>query len=241
MSRELDQLAAQWARLGAGFDSDAAAESPDVERLLLETARRLGSMPRLLTAAATWLSRYGELVARNRLKRLARSELEREHRAALGLLLEIAQRGRHPARFAAVIGALRGEAMHPARPLFDVERASAGLAERAERRASAVSRRWGLWCEEIELKTDALRPAAWVMARNPELVMRADFRGDLRASIVAALRHDADAGRSELALARSSGGSRAQVRNSLENLEMTGRVRRAADGRRAGVVLQYAG
>ena len=34
------------------------------------------------------------------------------------------------------------------------------------------------------------------------------------------------AGESELALARASGGSRAQVRKALDNLEMTGRVRR---------------
>ena len=37
---------------------------------------------------------------------------------------------------------------------------------------------------------------------------------------------DEGAGDSELALARASGGSRAQVRKALDNLEMTGRVRR---------------
>ena len=52
------------------------------------------------------------------------------------------------------------------------------------------------------------------------------LRGDLRVSVLAALRFDEGAGNSELALARAAGGSRAQIRNALENLEMTGRVRR---------------
>jgi hypothetical protein len=56
------------------------------------------------------------------------------------------------------------------------------------------------------------------MHRNPDLVPRADFRGDLRASVLASLGHDPGAGRSELDLARRSGGSRAQVRAALDNL-----------------------
>jgi hypothetical protein len=75
------------------------------------------------------------------------------------------------------------------------------------------------------------------MHRNPDLVPRADFRGDLRASVLASLGHDPGAGRSELDLARSCGGSRAQVRAALDNLEMTGKARRVrVEGRkRVGV------
>jgi hypothetical protein len=112
-----------------------------------------------------------------------------------------------------------------------VERGTAKLAERARRRASPISTRWGVWCEEIEFKDDALRPASWLMRENPGLVMRADFRGDLRASVLAALAHDADAGLSELDLARSCGGSRAQVRSALDNLELTGKAFRARKDR----------
>jgi predicted transcriptional regulator len=64
------------------------------------------------------------------------------------------------------------------------------------------------------------------MHHNPGLIARADFRGDLRASVLASLEHDAGAGQSELELARRCGGSRAQVRSALENLELTGKVRR---------------
>jgi hypothetical protein len=229
VSDRLDNLISQWTRIGAGFGADQSPEPPDLERLLLETARQAPGMARLFIMAATWLHRYGDLIAKHRLKRLVRDELEHEHRATLGLLLDIAQQGTHPARFASIIREL-SPASEP-HPLFDIERASAKLAERARRRASSISLRWGLWCEAIEFKDDALRPASWLMSQNPGLVMRADFRGDLRASVLAALEHDADAGLSELDLARRCGGSRAQVRSALDNLEMTGKARRLRSDR----------
>lgn len=220
----LEQLVTQWARLGAGFNAALAAETPDLERLLLETARESSKMARLFIMAATWLHRYGDLVARHRLKRLIREELERDFHATLGLMLDLSQQGTHPLQFASIIRELSPAG--PPRPLFDAERASPLLAQRAMRRASDVSRRWGLWCEAFEFKDDALRPAAWLMHNNPGLITRADFRGDLRASVLASLEHDVGAGQSELELARRCGGSRAQVRSALENLELTGKAHR---------------
>ncbi len=224
LSEHLKILISRWARLGAGFSTEIAGETPDLERLILATAQRAPEMARLFIMAATWLHTYGDLVARHRLRRLAREELAKEHHASLGLLLDIAQRGARSQRFRTILQDLHTDASP--RPLFDVERSSDLLAERSERRASAISKRWGRWCEEFELKGDALRPAPWIMENNPTLASRADFRGDLRASVVAALRHDSDAGSSELQLARRAGGSRAQIRNSLECLEITGRVLR---------------
>ena len=78
----------------------------------------------------------------------------------------------------------------------------------------------------MEPRSDALAPAHVVMSRNPWLRLAMDFRGDLRAAVVASLRHDSDARISESALTRCAGGSRAQVRNALANLELTGRAAR---------------
>jgi hypothetical protein len=229
VSDPLDNLIRQWAHLGAGFTADPSPEPPDLERLLLDTARQAPAMARLFIMAATWLHRYGDLIAKHRLKRLIRDELEREHHAALGLLLDIAQQGTHPAQFASIIRELT-PASEP-HPLFDIDRSTPQLAERSRRRASPISAHWGLWCEDIEFKNDALRPASWLMRQNPGLITRADFRGDLRASVLASLEHDADAGLSELHLARQCGGSRAQVRSALDNLELTGRARRTRSDR----------
>jgi hypothetical protein len=97
-------------------------------------------------------------MAKHHLKRLIREELEPEHQAALGPLLEVAGRGTHPPRLASI---LTGRSPAPLR--------------------------CGRWSEEIELKPDALRPADWIMHRNPDPVPPADFRGDIRDAVLASL------------------------------------------------------
>ena len=231
----LDNLIARWALAGAGFNAEPAGVPIDLERLLLETARHAPASARLFAMAATWLHQYGELIARHRLKRLIHDELEADAQSALGLLLEIAHRGTHPPRFAMVTKDL--PAAKTLGPLFEAERRTAALRERTWKRASYLSKRWGLWTEPVSFKLDALRSPRWIFDKNPGFVQRADFRGDLRASILAALTFDADAGESELALARAAGGSRAQVRQALDNLELTGRARRMRAGRRCVIRL----
>lgn len=238
MSEQLDNLIQQWTKIGAAFGAEPEGETPDLERLLLNTARHAPKIARLFIMAATWLRKYGDLIAKHRLKRLIQEELEQEYRPVLGLLLDIAQHGTHPLEFQTVTKEL--EPAEPARPLFESERSNNRLAARAERKASQTSKRWNLWCAPIELKHDALRPPRWVMRQNRGFVTRADLRGDLRASVLASLRFDPDSGRSELSLAETSGGSRAQVRKALDSLELTGRVRRmrnAGEGRRTSVEL----
>lgn len=196
----------------------------DLERLPLETARLAPAMPRLFVTAVTWLQIFGDALARHRLRHLMAEELAPTDHPVLGLLLELGQAGSHPPRFAALLRELH--AAPDQRPLFDIARSSAAMAERARRRASPESKRWGRWCEPVEPRSDALAPAHVVMSRNPWLRLAVDFRGDLRASVVASLRHDSDARISESALTRCAGGSRAQVRNALANLELTGRAAR---------------
>ncbi len=222
MREGLDNLIRQWASLGAGFNTEPSDGDIDLERLLLDTARHAPEMARLFIVAATWLHIYGDLIAKHRLKRLIGDELEPEYHAILGLLLDTAQQGTHPLEFQAVIKQLKPHKR--AQPLFESLRQNARLAELAERKASSLSRKWNLWCQPVAFKEDAIRPASWMIARHAHLRTQADFRGDLRASILAALRHEPGAGESELRLAMLAGGSRAQVRNSLRNLEITGRV-----------------
>jgi len=240
MNEDLDSVIRQWTSVGAGFDAEPSGESIDIERLLLDTARHAPGMARLFIVAATWLHQFGDLIARHRLKRLVSDELEPEHHAILGLLLDTAQQGTHPPQFQTVIKQLKP--LEQARPLFDSGRKNARLARLARRRASSLSRKWNLWCQPVEFKSDAIRPASWMIARHPQLRTRADFRGDLRASILAALHYDRGAGESELRLAELAGGSRSQVRNALRNLVMTGRVttRRVAGANRRQISLARA-
>jgi len=110
--------------------------------------------------------------------------------------------------------------------LFAVIRGNEVFTTHAKQRTGEIGRRWRVYLIDEPLRPKVLRPASWIMKRHPDFVLRADFKGDLRASILASLAFDEGAGDSELALARASGGSRAQVRKALDNLEMTGRVRR---------------
>lgn len=233
MPDPLTPILQQWTRLGVMFDSAPARHTPDIERLLLATARHAPSMARLFVMATTWLSEYSDVVARHRLVHLIRTELDPGNHAALGLLLSLAQVGLRPAPFATITRLLTPHSRP--RPLFDIEAAKPLLIERARSAASSESLRWGLWCAPITLKPRALRPPAWIMQHNPALITRADFRGDLRASILASLLHDDGAGTSELHLARACGGSRAQVRAALRNLELTGRVQRLRLERRTQI------
>ncbi len=217
-------VTSDWTRVGCGFNAQPSAETPDIERLVLETARVMPQMSRLLIMGATWLHLYGDAVARHRLARLISEELEPEHHPTIGLFLDIAQQGTHPHWFEAITREL--PPVVTPRALFDVYR-ELGLTARALQSASEISLRWGLWCEPVGWKMNAMRPAWWIMQHNPSLLTRADFRGDLRASVLGSLRHDAESGGSELSLARACGGSRAQVRAALDNLEMTGRVKRS--------------
>jgi hypothetical protein len=224
MNDRLDSLASDWTRIGAGFNAPLAPQTPDLERLLLDTARYSPYMARLFIMAATWLRHYGDLVAKHRLQRLIQDELAPEHQPVLGLLLDIAQQGTHPPEFQAIV-----KHLPPADPegtLFEIERSHPILIQRARDRTADIFGKWGFWGEAFEFKDDALRPARWVMLHNPSFITRADFRGDLRASVLAALRHDRLSHESEMALARCAGGSRAQVRAALDNLELTGRVTR---------------
>ena len=64
---EADRVVRDWTRLGITFASPASPHSPDLERLLLDTARHMAGNPRLFTMAATWLGTYGRWVAHGRL------------------------------------------------------------------------------------------------------------------------------------------------------------------------------
>ena len=91
-SKAYDNVERDWARVGVLFGCEPSRESPDLERLLIDTARKCPDNARLLPLAVTWLVEYGQFVARHRLKRLVQTELEPEPQAILGLLIEEAVR-----------------------------------------------------------------------------------------------------------------------------------------------------
>ena len=222
-------LKQRWARVGAGFAVRPARQTPDLERLVLDTAQAVPQDPRLFEVAVTWLSTYYELVAAHRLLRLLHDQKEPQSTAALGLLLVYVAHKAKTGHFNDVIAQC-----HPdpkAKPLYHFQRQNPRLAEIARKKASPLSSRWGLWVEDFALKNDAIRPAAWVLSRNPQFDLRERFGGDLRSSIVETLRLNPAAGRSESELRRSCHASRDALRKALDRLIRYGYVEKVRRGK----------
>ena len=228
-------IAAQWSRLGVLFNVSPSRQTPDLERLLIDTAGGIPDNPRLFTMAATWLGRYGRLVAKRRLIRMVGKLQDANAVAALGLLLDTVGAMCHTDALDAVRSACRPAPMPM--PLFTVDRVSPGLAEFARARASGLSKRWNLWAEAIELKVDAIRPLDWIMEKNPSLQVRAVFAGGLRCSALACLQHDVPSQASEAELARLCGVTRKAMHEALDHLELCNLIRRSRAGRNYRVSL----
>lgn len=204
------------------FNVKPAKVSPDPERLLLDTARLCHANARLLTLAVTWLAAYGTYIARHRLKHLIIEELETEYRPVLGLIIDTA----------VVAGAYRElrtvtEPCVPAseaESLFDVDRVNPAYAALVEQTATPQSREWKRWIQPFELQQDALRPATWILKRNPQYRDRALRKGDLRCSIIEVLKRDTEGGfvSSESELARLCSANRIAVRRAIDDLAIEG-------------------
>lgn len=218
----LDPVFAQWTRLGVLFGGNPARTSPDLERLLLNTARLSPASARLFYLAVSWLSQNGNFVARHRLKHLVEVELETNAQPRLGALLALAVK--HGASKGLLIAAEVCCKADEPRPLFNVQRPSRALAEVAHQHACREGLQWNLWIADQPPKTDALRPAKWVIEHNPDYLDRIVRKGDLRCSILLGLRHDAPdhTVESEVALAAYCSANRIAVRNALDDLEREG-------------------
>jgi len=221
---QTDIIERNWAQLGVLFGCKPSRETPDLERLLLATARRCPDNARLLPIAVTWIVEYGGFVARHRLKRLVQDELTPDDQAALGLIIEEAV-ANGATRDLLIVAEVCSPRENPA-PLSTVQRDNAALARIAEKHASEASRRWGVWTPPVTLKRDAIRPVSWLLARNPGYRDRIVRKGDLRVSILETLRRDVPGGTapSESALTRLSGATRTAVRKALTALELEGEV-----------------
>jgi hypothetical protein len=228
LESELDAIVDQWRDIGVLYGGDEPSLLPttpvDLEQTLLDTVRLMVHMPRLFNTTATWLHAFGDLIAKHRLRRLVEHALDPSLHPALGALLDTAQQGQTPREFTSITSRL-SPADQP-RSIFAIMEQNLAFAVHAEQRTGAIGRRWRVHLIDEPLRPKVLRPARWIMERHPDFVFRADVKGDLRASVMAALTFDDGAGSSELALAEAAGGSRAQIRKALDQLEMTGRVSR---------------
>ena len=234
----INSVAARWAKLGVMLNVKSASNVSDLEQLLLDTARVSSANSRLFTLAVTWLANFGQYVSGRRLAHLIESDLEKEFQPTLGLLLELAvkhSKGTKKYRFNSAI-----KACEPARephPLFDVERRNSAFVRLAKQRATKISRKWGRWSAEIELKTDAIRPTEWVASHNPQLARRA-IMTDLQSQIMTECENAGGKMDSESELAMRCRASRPATRSALKQLELAGMVHTYPRGKSHVVEIQ---
>ena len=230
-----DVILSQWARLGAFFNIEPAEQTPDIERLLIKTAELSPDAPRLFVICVTWLTRYYCLVCRHRLAKFAAEISEKDASATLGLMLSLTKHNANTDHFNLVIKHCKPIAAP--KPLFILDRKSAALAKLAESRSCDLGQQWGLWCEDIKLKDDAVRPLSWLMDKNPSMQYRALFGGNLRASILETLAFNPESRKSESALARHCFATRKAIREALDHLEFCQLVSRIHDTGTVRIVL----
>lgn len=228
-------LVAQWKYWGAEFNVPPCGGPVNLEQLLVDTAKGLADNPRLLVMAVTWLAEHHEIVDLDQFAKLA-DKLRGRDSARLGLLLETAQGFIGTDVFGHVIAAC-----HPwesPEPLFDVDRSSHGMARLAERSASPISGKWGLWAEPIEeLKHDAMRPASWIAQHNTTFLLRCLLKGDVRSKVITALGEEGLIDVTETDLTRRAGCTRRAMHLALENLEAAGLIDRRRQGRSYAISL----
>jgi hypothetical protein len=204
-------------------------------RLIIDTAKTLPKAPRLASVCLTWLTHYGPLVCRHRLTRFASDIASKDTSAGLGLMLTMAKEHTSTDHFNLAIKVCKPTDIP--KPLFTSDQGSEQLSLLVKNRSCNLGRQWGLWCEDVALKEDAVRPLSWVMDRNPSLKYRALFGGNLRASILETLRYCPDAGQSESALARECYATRKAIRQALDHLEFCQLVSRIHDAARVRIIL----
>jgi len=235
ISKVESNVVRRWARAGVMFGATPSRKPIDLERLVIDTVAVIPSNPRLFVMTATWLAKYGVLVARHRFNKMVHESLDHDGRAILGLLIETSLEYHRTQHFAQIL-----EACGPAqktRPLFNVDSRTAAMSQFARSRASSLSKRWKLWTDPMAPKPEALRPSHWIMDNNPDFRFRAVFKGNVKASIIACLIEHPDAGESEAELARRCDVTRKAISEALNDLQLCGLIERSTKGRRTAVQL----
>jgi len=214
----------RWTKLGAAFNVKASRSTPDIDQLLIDTAAVLSDNARLFSVVVSWLCKNYRLVCRHRLAGLASQINDPNTLATLGLILDMAKSKLDIDHFNNVIK--KCSVMKKPGPLFAVDRRNSRFAKMAKAGSCQLGIKWGLWCEDVQLKDDVIRPSSWIMSENSRLKNRALFNGNLRASILETMTYDKQAGQSESELAKCCGVTRKALREALDHLEFCQMIKR---------------
>jgi len=228
---ERRDISAEWKRVGAGFSVPPAAYPADIEALVGRTARHAPGDHRLFFVAASWIGVHHTLVDMRRLGRVL-EKLDEVGSAVAGAMLGVANEVAASDRLLAA----QRYCSPLAEPwvLFDRIAADPVLAAFAREQSLPLFSRWGLWHDEVTLKTAAIRPIRWILKHSPELRVRALIGASLEGQIVEALRENP---RSIAELARHAGATYAATHEAVTRLYARGLAESVRSGARSAVIL----
>lgn len=228
---ERRDISAEWRRVGAGFTVALASYPVDIEALVGRTAQQAAADHRLFFVAASWIAVHHTLLDTRRLARIF-AGLDDPGSAVAGALLSVANQVAGSDRLLAAQRYCRPLA--EPRVLFARIEESPVLAAFAREQSLPLFTRWGLWHDEISLKTAAIRPIRWILEHCPELRTRALIGASLEGEIVEALREKP---RSIADLARVTGATYAATHEAVTRLYARGLAEPVRSGAKSVVVL----
>jgi hypothetical protein len=228
---EHQHVSAEWKRVGAGFSVAPAAYPVDIEALVGCTAKRAPADHRLFFVAASWIGVHHTLVDMRRLGR-SLEKLDELGSAVAGAMLAVAYEIAGSDR---LLAAQRYcTPLREPRVLFERIAADPVLACFAREQSLPLFSRWGLWHDEVSLKTAAIRPIRWILKHCPELRVRALIGASVEGEIVEALREKP---RSIAELARVTGATYAATHEAVTRLYARGLAESVRSGAKSAVVL----
>jgi hypothetical protein len=228
---ERRDISAEWRRAGAGFSVAPAAHPIDIEALVGRTATQAPADHRLFFVAASWIGVHHTLVDMRRLGRIL-DGLDDLGSAVAGAMLSVANQVAGSDRLLAAQRYCRPLA--EPRVFFDRIAQNPVLAAFAREQSLPLFTRWGLWHDEVSLKTAAIRPIRWILEHCPELRTRALIGASLEGEIVEALRGKP---RSIADLTRATGATYAATHEAVTRLYARGLAQSVRSGAKSGVVL----
>lgn len=228
---EHQHISTEWKRVGAGFSVAAAAYPVDIEALFGRTAGQAPADHRLFFVAASWVGVHHTLVDMRRLGRIL-EKLDALDSAVAGAILAVANEVAASDRLLAAQRYCRP--LDAPRVLFERIAENPVLAAYAREQSLPLFTRWGLWHDEVSLKTAAIRPIRWILKQCPELRVRALIGASLEGQIVEALREKP---RSIAELARIAGATYAATHEAVTRLYARGLAESVRSGAKSAVVL----
>ena len=188
-----DQIFSKWVRLGVNFPGhDMYKGSIDIERHIIETVTAGQDNPVLIDIMLGWLYAYGDLVNIHRISSMVSDDTS----GFVGALIDFIVQNKGPRKLRKILDYCKP--FPEGKFIFRDTQKYPHLAWESMEQAGDINNKWNVYWKSVEIKTDALFNAKYVLSKNPTLAMRTILGVTMRADIISILYHHGKATISEI-------------------------------------------